>query len=60
MTANPQPAMLTVNDGPRGCVGFVLNRFRDGFQAYDIDGKSIGIYPSVRAAAAAVSAEAAP
>ena len=48
--------MLTVNDGSR-CVGFILNRYRDGFQAYDIDGKSIGgVYPTQREAAEAVRA----
>jgi hypothetical protein len=63
MAAPPKPAatatMLTVNDGPR-CVGFVLNRYRDGFEAFDRHDKSIGVFTSASAAAAAVLAEAAP
>ena len=48
--------MLCVYAG-RQCAGFILNRFRDGFQAYDIDGKPIGdVYPTQREAAEAVRA----
>jgi hypothetical protein len=63
MTAPPKPAatatMLTVNDG-RVCVGHIIARGKTGFEAFDRHDKSIGVFTSVKAAAPAVSAEAAP
>ena len=47
--------MHCVYDRPR-CGGFILNRYRDGFQAYDIDGKPIGVYRTQREAADALQA----
>jgi hypothetical protein len=50
-------AMVCVYDGRR-CVGFVLALGREGFEASDSDGASLGLYPNQREAAAAVSANA--
>jgi hypothetical protein len=53
--ANPtQPTCLSVYDG-RFCIGFVTRR-RDGFEALDAKGDSLGIFTSIKAAAHAVSA----
>jgi hypothetical protein len=50
--------MLCVYAG-QVCLGFILSRGKLGHEAFDWRDKSIGIYPSVKAAAAAVmSAEA--
>jgi hypothetical protein len=53
--ASAPPAMLCVYNTAGRCSGFVLNRFRDGFEAFDVNDRSLGLYPSVKAAAAAVS-----
>jgi hypothetical protein len=49
--------MVCVYDGRR-CVGFVLAVGREGFEACDADGASLGKFPNMRDAAAAVSARA--
>ena len=36
------------------CVGFLLNRGRRGFEAFDADTRSLGIFPDQKAAADAV------
>jgi hypothetical protein len=62
MTAVPKPAaaaMLTVNDGQK-CIGHIIARGKTGYEAFDVNDRSLGLYPSVKAAAAAVIAEAAP
>lgn len=51
-------AMLSVYDGQR-CVGHIIARGRTGHEAFDRHDKSIGVFSTVKAAAAAVS-EAAP
>jgi hypothetical protein len=46
--------MLTVYDGQH-CVGFLLNRGRDGWEALDVEGRrSLGLFPKDHDAAAAV------
>ena len=45
--------MVAVYDG-RACLGHVLGRGRAGFEAFDADNRSLGIFPSQREAAAAV------
>jgi hypothetical protein len=46
--------MLSVYDG-RTCVGFIIGRGRLGFEAFDAGQRSLGIFPTQRAAADAVS-----
>jgi hypothetical protein len=45
--------MLSVYAG-RQCVGFILARGKAGFEAFDAEQNSLGIYPTQREAAAAV------
>lgn len=40
-----KPAMLTVCDG-QICRGFILNRGRNGFEAFDAEQRSLGKYPT--------------
>ncbi len=47
-------ALVSIFAGQR-CIGFILNRGRDGFEAFDVNDRSLGVFPSVKAAAAAVS-----
>jgi hypothetical protein len=42
--------LLTLYDSNLACRGFVLNRGRGGFEAYDIDTKSLGIFATRQAA----------
>jgi hypothetical protein len=42
-----------VYDGRR-CLGFILARGKPGFEAFDADDKSVGLFPSQREAANAV------
>jgi hypothetical protein len=46
-----------VYDG-RECLGFVLSRGRAGFEAFDNEQRSLGIYSTQREAAAAITREA--
>jgi hypothetical protein len=46
-----------VSDG-RACLGFVLSRGRAGFEAFDCEERSLGLYPAAPAAANAVCAAA--
>jgi hypothetical protein len=48
-----KPTMLSVTDGT-SCVGFVLNRGRDGYEAFNRDGKSIGKFQSQQEAVRAI------
>ena len=45
--------MAAVYDG-RACLGHVLGRGKAGFEAFDADNRSLGIFPSQREAAAAI------
>jgi hypothetical protein len=49
--------MVSVYDG-RACLGFVLSRGRAGFEAFDNEQRSLGIYSTQREAAAAITREA--
>ena len=54
MTANPEPAMVCVFDGPH-CIGHVLRRGPKGFEAFNVHGVSFGIFPSKAEAAGALT-----
>jgi hypothetical protein len=43
---------------PFHCVGHLLSRGRDGFEAFDADTRSLGTFPDMKAAADAVTAKA--
>jgi hypothetical protein len=49
--------MSTVYEG-RTCRGFILARGRSGFEAFTADEKSIGLFPTQRAAAGAITEQA--
>jgi hypothetical protein len=56
MTAHPKPTtspLLSVYSG-RTCIGFILARGKLGFEAFNADQRSLGIYPTQREAAAAL------
>jgi hypothetical protein len=55
MTGAPIPTtpMVSVYSG-RQCVGFILARGKLGFECFDADQKSLGTYPTQRAAVAAL------
>ncbi len=48
-----KPNMLSVTDGT-SCVGFVLNRGRDGYEAFNRNGKPIGKFKSQQQAMRAI------
>jgi hypothetical protein len=50
------PVMLSVYNG-RDCIGFILSRGKIGFEALDRDEHSIGIFPTQREAANAISSD---
>jgi hypothetical protein len=52
--AAAQPAMLCVYTGRR-CSGFIIARGKLGHEAFDRDENSLGIFASMKAAAAAVA-----
>jgi len=54
MKTNTAP-LAFVYDG-RACLGFVLSRGRAGFEAFDREERSVGLYPAAPAAANAVCA----
>jgi len=56
MTERKPPAMLSVYGGDDGktCIGFVITR-RHGFEAFDADERSLGVFHDMTAAADAVS-----
>jgi hypothetical protein len=47
------PSMLSVLDG-RECLGFILSRGRAGFEAFDAELISCGIYATQKQAAASL------
>jgi hypothetical protein len=53
MSDNATP-MLSIFDG-RECIGFVLARGVAGYEAFDRDGRSLGLFATRRAAADALS-----
>jgi hypothetical protein len=53
ITAAQSSPMVWVYDG-QTCIGFVFSRGKLGFEAFDSDEKSIGLFPTQRAAAASV------
>ncbi len=48
---------LTVYDGSR-CIGFIMPRGPQGVEAFDADDHSLGLFPTQKSAADAVSAAA--
>jgi hypothetical protein len=46
-------------DEPFRCIGHLLSRGRDGYEAYDRDDRALGIFLSLKTAADAVTAAAA-
>ena len=42
--------LLTLYDAKLACRGFVLNRGRGGYEAFDTKTKSLGIFPTRQAA----------
>ena len=48
-----EPPLVAVYGG-RACLGYVLGRGKAGFEAFDADNRSLGIFPSQREAAAAI------
>jgi hypothetical protein len=53
MSGAPLKPMVSVYEG-RTCAGFILNRGRLGFEAFTADHRSLGTYPTQRAAADAL------
>ena len=54
MTSKPTTAPLAyVYDGQQ-CLGHVLNRGKAGFEVFDRDDRSVGLFPSSSAAVAAL------
>jgi hypothetical protein len=54
--SNPTPSqrLLSVYSG-RECIGFVLPRGKVGFEAFDTDQRSLGIFPNQKGAADAIT-----
>jgi hypothetical protein len=50
---NTSAPLSYVYDG-RACLGFVLSRGRAGFEAFDCEERSLGLYPAAPAAANAI------
>jgi hypothetical protein len=58
MTARPAATpLVSVYDG-RQCLGHVLARGKTGFEAFDRDDKSVGVFPTAKQAANALLVEA--
>jgi hypothetical protein len=53
MTVFVEPFASVYDD--RGCLGVILARGRGGFEAYAADHHSLGLFPSTRTAAAAIT-----
>jgi len=54
VTARPAPAMMfSVYDG-QTCLGFIFCRGSKGFEAFDRDEKSLGLFQAAKQAATAV------
>jgi hypothetical protein len=54
-TLSQRSCLATVYDSQTCCIGFLLSRGKTGYEAYDIADKSLGVFASTKAAAAAVS-----
>jgi hypothetical protein len=52
-STKPAAAMISVYSG-RSCRGFVLARGVSGFEGFDRDEKSLGLFPTEREAVAAI------
>jgi hypothetical protein len=52
-TTSPRTVLLSVCDG-RICRGFVIARGKRGFEAFDSDERSLGLFPTQREAANAI------
>jgi hypothetical protein len=50
----PQSAMLSVYDGQR-CLGRILQRGKRGYEAFDADDNSLGIFSTTNEAANAIT-----
>lgn len=50
-----KPSMLSVSDGQE-TVGFVLSRGPRGFESFDFNGKSLGMFPTQRDAVRSIPA----
>jgi hypothetical protein len=48
------PALISVYEG-RQCIGFLLNRGRLGWEAFDANEQPIGVFDGQAAAAAAIA-----
>jgi hypothetical protein len=46
--------MLSVCDG-QTCIGHIINRGRSGFEAFDADERSLGVFATMKLAFAAAS-----
>lgn len=55
MSAHLTTPMLSVYDG-RECRGFIFARGKFGFEAFDTDQRSLGIFPNQKGAADAITA----
>jgi hypothetical protein len=53
MTAAPGTPLISVLDQRRVCIGHLLRRF-DGSEAFDRSDRSLGVFPTVDEAAAAL------
>jgi len=53
MTRPAPTPLVSVYDG-RECVGFILARGKTGFEAFDSEERSIGVYPTQGEAANAI------
>ncbi len=51
---NGTAPFIYVHDG-RACLGHVLSRGKEGFEAFDADDKSLGLYSAQALAVAALS-----
>jgi hypothetical protein len=60
MKANKESTPMCSVYAGRTAVGFILNRGARGFEAYDVDECSLGMFASQREAAAAIAGKAAP
>jgi hypothetical protein len=57
MSVATSAPMLSLFDG-RALLGFILARGKSGWEAFDADQRTLGIYPTQRDAADAISANA--
>jgi hypothetical protein len=54
MTGAPEPTMLVVFDNRQCCLGHLLRRGREGWEAIDSHDTSLGVYPTKTEAAGAL------